>query len=54
MIERFRSAQLLTRDEALITPADMAVKLLASQIQQDHKTIKLLDVRIAEAMKQHP
>ncbi len=54
IIERIRSAQLLTRDDALITPAAMAVKLLANQIQQAHKTIKEFDARIAEAMKQHP
>jgi transposase len=45
---------LLTRDDALITPSAMAVKLLANQIQQAQKTIKEFDVRIAEAMKQHP
>lgn len=52
--ERIRSAQLLTRDDALITPAAMAVKLLANQIQQAQKTISEFDVKIAEAMKQHP
>jgi transposase len=52
--ERIRSAQLLTRDDALITPAAMAVKLLAHQIQQSQKTIDEFDVKIAEDMKQHP
>ena len=53
-IERIRAAQLLTRDDALITPSAMAVKLLANQIQQAQKTIEELDAAIAEAMKQHP
>jgi len=54
IVERIRSAQLLTRDDALITPAAMAVKLLAHQIQQARKTISQFDAKIAEAMKQHP
>lgn len=54
LIERIRSAQLLTRDDALITPAAMAVKLLAGQIQQAQNTIKEIDAMIAEAMQQHP
>jgi len=54
IVERIRSAQLLTRDDALITPAAMAVKLLAHQIQQARKTIGQFDAKIAEAMKQHP
>jgi transposase len=54
IVERIRSAQLLTRDDALITPAAMAVKLLASQIQQSRKTIREFDSKIAEVMKQHP
>ena len=54
IIDRIRSAQLLTRDDALITPSAMAVKLLANQIQQAQKTIEEFDAKIAEAMKQHP
>ena len=54
IIDRIRSAQLLTRDEALITPAAMAVRLLANQIQQAQKTIAEFDAKIAEAMHQHP
>lgn len=54
IIERIRSAQLLTRDDALITPSVMAVKLLAKQIQQALKTIKEFDAKIAEAMQRHP
>ena len=54
IVERIRSARLLTRDDALITPAAMAVKLLANQIQQAQTTIKEFDAKIAEAMKQHP
>ena len=54
IIERIRGAQLLTRDDALITPSAMAVKLLANQIQQAQKTIEEFDDRIAEAMNKHP
>jgi transposase len=54
IIDRIRSAQLLTRDDALITPAAMAVKFMAGQIQQAQKTIGEFEVKIAEAMKQHP
>ena len=34
IINRIRSAQLLSEDDALITPSAMAVKLLVNQIQQ--------------------
>ena len=54
IIARIRSAQLLSRDEALITPSAMAVKLLAKQIQDCRKTIKEFDAKIAEVMKRHP
>jgi transposase len=54
IIERIRTAQLLTRDDALITPSAMAVKLLAHQIQQAQKMIKEFDDALDEAMKQHP
>jgi transposase len=54
ILERIRSAQLLTRDDALITPSAMAVELLIQQIQQALKTIEEFDAKIAEAMKQHP
>ena len=54
IIERIRAAQLLTRDDALITPSALSVKLLANQIQQAQKTIEEFDARIAEAMKHHP
>ena len=54
IIDRIRSAQLLSRDEALITPSAMAVKLLVKQIQDARKTIKDFDAKIAEVMKQHP
>ena len=54
IIERVRAAPLLTRDDALITPSAMAVKLLAHQIQQAQKTIEEFEVTIAEAMQQHP
>jgi len=54
IIDRIRSAQLLTRDDALITPAAMVVTLLANQLQQSYKTIQEFDAKIAEAMKQHP
>ena len=54
IIERLRSAQLLTRDDALITPSAMSVALLAEQIKHYRKTIKEFDAKIAEAMKRHP
>lgn len=54
IIERIRAAELLTRDNALITPSAMAGKLLAKQIQEAQKTIKEFDAEIAEAMNQHP
>jgi hypothetical protein len=46
IILRIRSAQLLSRDDALITPSAMAVKLLANQIQEVRKTIKEFDAKI--------
>jgi len=54
VIERIRAAQLLTRDNAQITPSAMAVKLLTHQIQQALKTIEEFDAGIDAAMKQHP
>jgi len=54
IIERIRAAQLLTRDDALITPSAMAVQLLANQVQHAQKTIQELDTKIAEAMQRHP
>src|SRR5262249_15879717 len=39
---------------ALITPAAMAVGLLAKQIRQAQKTIGQFDAKIAEALHQHP
>jgi transposase len=54
IVARIRSAQLLSRDEALITPSAMAVKLLAKQIQDGRKTVKEFDAQIAKVMKQHP
>ncbi|TWU20339.1 IS110 family transposase [Bythopirellula polymerisocia] len=54
ILERIRAAQLLTRDDAQITPSAMAVKLLAHQIQQSLKAIEEFDAAIDEAMKQHP
>ena len=54
IVERIRAAQLLTRDDALITPSVMAVKLLTNQLQQAQKTIEEFDAAIDKAMKQHP
>lgn len=54
IIDRIRSAKLLSNDEALITPLAMTVKLLAAQIQQSRKSIQEFDAKIAEVMKQHP
>ncbi|MEO1996255.1 MAG: IS110 family transposase [Planctomycetaceae bacterium] len=53
IIDRVRSAQLLSRDEALIIPSAMAVELLVKQIQDARKTIKEFDAKIATVMKQH-
>ena len=54
IIEHIRSAPLLTRDDALITPSAMAAKSLANQLQQVQKAICEFDSKIAEAMKDHP
>lgn len=54
IIDRIRTAQLLCRDEALITPLAMAVKLLAGQIQQSRQAIQEFNARIDEVMEQHP
>ena len=54
IIDRIRSAALLSKDEALLTPMAMTAKLLASQIQQYQKTIDAFDAKIGEAMKAHP
>jgi len=54
IIDRIRSARLLTDDEALILPSAMSVKLLASQIRQSRQMIKEFEAKIAETMKQHP
>lgn len=42
VMDRIRSAQLLSRDEALITPSAMVVTLLAKQIHDARKMIKEL------------
>ena len=54
IIDRVRSAQLLSEDDALITPSAMASKLLVRQIQQSRKTVKEFDSAIGEVMKRHP
>lgn len=54
IVDRIRSAALLSGDEALITPLAMTAKLLASQIQQYQKTIDAFEAKIAEVMKTHP
>ncbi len=54
IIERIRGAQLLTRDDALITPSALSVKLLAKQIQLSQKTIEEFEAATAEAMNKHP
>jgi transposase len=54
IVERIRSAALLTRDDALITPAAMTVKLLVSQLQQSRQAIQEFDAKIAEVMQRHP
>jgi transposase len=54
IIDRIRSARLLTSDDALIAPSAMAARLLAKLLQQYRKTIKEFEAKIAEAMKRHP
>ena len=54
IIDRIRSFQLLCRDEAILTPSAMAVKLLVKQIQQSYKVIREFDAKIAEVMGRHP
>lgn len=54
IIDRIRTARLLCRDEALITPSAMTARLLAGQIQQSRQAIREFDDRIDEVMKQHP
>ena len=43
IINRIRSAHLLTEVDAIITPSAMAVKLLVIQIQQSRETVKEFD-----------
>lgn len=52
--DRIRKAQLLTTDEALITPSAMTARLLASQIRNSQKTISEFDALIDKHMKTHP
>jgi len=54
IIDRLRTARLLTKDEAILIPSVMATKLLASQIQQSRKVIREFDTKIEEVMKRHP
>ena len=49
IIERIRSAQLLPRDNALITPSAMAAKLLAKQIQEAQQTIEDFNAAITRS-----
>lgn len=54
IIDRIRSAQLLSQDEALITPMSLAVNLLVKQIQQSRNTVQQFDAEIDRLMKKHP
>ena len=54
IIDRIRSAKLLSNDDAMLTPSAMEAKLLASLIQQSQKVIQDFETKIADQMKQHP
>ena len=54
MIDRIRSATLLSHDRALIEPAAIAAQCLAKQIPVLQKAIDELDSKIEAEMKDHP
>jgi transposase len=54
VIDRLRSAKLLSRDRALIEPAAIAVQCLARQIPVLEKSIDTLEAKIDEEMNCHP
>lgn len=54
VIERIRSAKLLSRDRALIEPAAVVTQTLAKQIPVLQKAIDELETKIENEMKTHP
>lgn len=54
LIQRIRSAKLLTEDRALIEPASVVVQSLARQIPILQKSIAQLDAKIEAEMQDHP
>lgn len=54
MIDRIRSAKLLSRDRALLEPAAVAIQCLARQIPVLAKSIDELETKINQEMKSHP
>jgi transposase len=54
IIERIRSAKLLSRDRALIEPAAVVAKMLARQLPVLQNSIEELNTKIEAEMKRHP
>lgn len=54
IIDQVRSAALLCRDEAIITPLAMTAKLLAEQLRINADGIKQFEAKIAETFASHP
>jgi transposase len=54
VIDRLRSAKLLSRDRALIEPAAIVAQCLARQIPVLEKAIDTMEARIDEEMNRHP
>lgn len=54
IIERIRSAKLLSNDDALITPMAKYVALLVQQIEQSRDCVRQFDKAIQDAMEKHP
>lgn len=54
LVQRIRSAKLLTTDAAVIEPAQILCRVLGRQLEAFQKPITELDARIAKAMAEHP
>ena len=54
LIQEIRAMKLLTKDNALIQPYAMIVKLLAKQIKLSIQTIKAFETSIDDVFKKHP
>ena len=53
-LEKIKAARALTSDPAIIIPARCKVQALAAMLQPLHKAIAELDLRIEQAMNEHP